>query len=336
MNLFYLYQSIQDKVHFIHGDVRDLSVWEKAIPNHDCIIHLAAETGTGQSMYEIDKYVSVNCGGTAKMLDVLTNTQHQVKKVIVASSRAIYGEGKYHCKIHGEIFPEKRSQEDLSNGKFEPVCSICQGELTLLATDEQSKIQPESIYGITKNTQEQMVLTSCQSLQIPAVAFRYQNVYGPGQSLSNPYTGILSIFSTRILNGNGINIFEDGRESRDFVYIDDVVDANIMAVQKELENTSIALNVGSGVSTSVERIAQRLNTLYQSNVPLTVSGDYRLGDIRHNKADIRLIQSLYGFSPKVSIEQGLANFVDWVKQQDIVSDNYENSIAELKEKGLIK
>ena len=229
----------------------------------------------------------------------------------MASSRAIYGEEKYHCKIHGEIFPEKRSQEDLSNGKFNQ-CGICQGELTLLATDEQSKIQPESIYGF-KNTQEQMVLTSCQSLQIPAVAFGYQNVYGPGQSLSNPY-GILSIFSTRILNGNGINIFEDGRESRDFVYIDDVVDANIMAVQKELENTSIALNVGSGVSTSVERIAQRLNTLYQSNVPLTVSGDYRLGDIRHNKADIRLIQS-YIYFRKVSIEQGLANFVDWVKQQ---------------------
>ena len=181
-----------------------------------------------------------------------------------------------------------------------------------------------------------MVLTSCQSLHIPAVALRYQNVYGPGQSLSNPYTGILSIFSTRILNGNGINIFEDGRESRDFVYIDDVVDANIMAVQNSLPHSNIALNVGSGVSTSVEHIARRLNDLYNLDVPLTISGDYRLGDIRHNKADIGLIQSLYGFLPKVSIEQGLAKFVDWVKQQDIVTDNYENSIAELKEKGLIK
>ncbi|MEE3037383.1 MAG: NAD-dependent epimerase/dehydratase family protein [Bacteroidota bacterium] len=332
----FLYQSIKDKVNFIHGDVRDLSVWENAIPNHDCIIHLAAETGTGQSMYQIDKYFSVNCGGTAKMLDVLTNSKHEIKKVIVASSRAIYGEGKYHCKTHGNVFPEKRSQENLSEGKFDPVCPICQGQLTLLSTDEKSKIKPESIYGITKNTQEQMVLTSCQSLHIPAVALRYQNVYGPGQSLSNPYTGILSIFSTRILNGNGINIFEDGRESRDFVYIDDVVDANIMAVQNSLYHSSIALNVGSGVSTSVEHIARRLNDLYNSDVPLTISGDYRLGDIRHNKADIGLIQSLYGFLPKVSIEQGLANFVDWVKQQDIVTDNYENSIAELKEKGLIK
>lgn len=332
----FLYQSIKDKVNFIHGDVRDLSVWENAIPNHDCIIHLAAETGTGQSMYQIDKYFSVNCGGTAKMLDVLTNSKHQIKKVIVASSRAIYGEGKYHCKTHGNVFPEKRSQENLSKGKFDPFCPICQGQLTLLSTDEQSKIKPESIYGITKNTQEQMVLTSCQSLHIPAVALRYQNVYGPGQSLSNPYTGILSIFSTRILNGNGINIFEDGRESRDFVYIDDVVDANIMAVQNSLPHSNIALNVGSGVSTSVEHIARRLNDLYNLDVPLTISGDYRLGDIRHNKADIGLIQSLYGFSPKVSIEQGLAKFVDWVKQQDIVTDNYENSIAELKEKGLIK
>ncbi|MEC8610209.1 MAG: NAD-dependent epimerase/dehydratase family protein [Bacteroidota bacterium] len=332
----FLYQSIKDKVNFIHGDVRDLSLWENTIPNHDCIIHIAAETGTGQSMYQIDKYFSVNCGGTAKMLDVLTNSKHEIKKVIVASSRAIYGEGKYHCKTHGNVFPEKRSQENLSEGKFDPVCPICQGQLTLLSTDEKSKIKPESIYGITKNTQEQMVLTSCQSLHIPAVALRYQNVYGPGQSLSNPYTGILSIFSTRILNGNGINIFEDGRESRDFVYIDDVVDANIMVVQNSLNHSSIALNVGSGVSTSVEHIARRLNDLYNSDVPLTISGDYRLGDIRHNKADIGLIQSLYGFLPKVSIEQGLANFVDWVKQQDIVTDNYENSIAELKEKGLIK
>lgn len=332
----YLYQSVKNKVRFIHGDIRDLSTWQKVIPDHQYIIHLAAETGTGQSMYQIDKYVEVNCGGTAKMLDVLANTKHQVRKVIVASSRAVYGEGKYYCETHGVVYPEKRTQENLANGKFNPICPICQGEVVHLATDEQSKIQPESIYGITKNTQEQMVLVSCQSLQISAVALRYQNVYGPGQSLSNPYTGILSIFSTRILNGNSINIFEDGQESRDFVYIDDVVDATILALQKDIAVNSIALNVGSGVSTSVESIAQRLKILYHSDISLSISGDYRLGDIRHNKADISAVHNLFGFSPKVNIEQGLEKFVDWVKHQEIHSDNYEQSIVELREKGLIK
>lgn len=332
----YLYQSIKDKVHFVRGDVRDRSVWQNVIPNHHYIIHLAAETGTGQSMYQIEKYMDVNCGGTANMLDVLANTSHQVKKVIVASSRAIYGEGKYFCETHGVVYPEKRKADQLSSGNFEVVCPICHGQVELMATDEDSKIQPESIYGITKNTQEQMVLVSCQSLGVSAVALRYQNVYGPGQSLSNPYTGILSIFSTRILNGNGINIFEDGQESRDFIYIDDVVDATILTLQKDTKSNAIALNVGSGVSTTVDYIARKLKESYNSDIPLSISGDYRLGDIRHNKADISNIQQLLGFSPKVSIEQGLKLFVEWVQQQEIKSDNYEQSIAELKQKGLIK
>ncbi len=332
----YLYQSIKDKVHFVRGDVRDRSVWQNVIPNHHYIIHLAAETGTGQSMYQIEKYMDVNCGGTANMLDVLANTSHQVKKVIVASSRAIYGEGKYFCETHGVVYPEKRKADQLSSGNFEVVCPICHGQVELMATDEDSKIQPESIYGITKNTQEQMVLVSCQSLGVSAVALRYQNVYGPGQSLSNPYTGILSIFSTRILNGNGINIFEDGQESRDFIYIDDVVDATILTLQKDTKSNAIALNVGSGVSTTVDYIARKLKESYNSDIPLSISGDYRLGDIRHNKADISNIQQLLGFSPKVSIEQGLKLFVEWVQQQEVKSDNYEQSIAELKQKGLIK
>ena len=234
------------------------------------------------------------------------------------------------------VYPKKRYQDNLSQGIFNPVCPICQGDLTLLSTDEQSRIQPESVYGITKYTQEQMVLTSCQSLQIGAVALRYQNVYGPGQSLSNPYTGILSIFSTRILNGNGINIFEDGQESRDFVYIDDVVNATILALQNMKETECLALNVGSGVSTTVETVARRLKELYQSNISLSISGDYRLGDIRHNKADINLINKLYGYTPKVNIEEGLSKFVEWVKEQEVVSDHYEHTIEELKKKGLIK
>ncbi|MGC6471185.1 MAG: NAD-dependent epimerase/dehydratase family protein [Flavobacteriales bacterium] len=331
----FLYQSIKEKVNFIYGDVVNKSDWQNAITNQDIIVHLAAETGTGQSMYQVEKYVNTNGVGTANMLDILTNSNHNVKKVIVASSRAIYGEGKYRCEDHGFVYPHQRKNDHLSQGKFDPMCDVCEQPLELISTDEESKIHPESIYGITKNTQEQMVLVSCQSLNISAIALRYQNVYGPGQSLSNPYTGILSIFSTRILNKNDINIFEDGQESRDFVYIDDVIDATILSIQKTVPQ-NIALNVGSGVATTVEEVAQNLKQLYQSDINIRISGEYRLGDIRHNKADINKISKLLGFQPKTSFKEGVSLFVEWVKKQEIQSDNYEQSILELKEKGLMK
>ena len=330
-----LYQSIKGKVTFINGDVRNRKDWQNAMANSTVIVHLAAETGTGQSMYQIEKYVQVNCGGTAIMLDVLANEKHTVKKVVVASSRAIYGEGKYHCELHDDVYPNEREDDQMSNGQFKPLCNICKQPLSMLATDEDSKIHPSSIYGITKNDQEQMILVACKSLGISAIALRYQNVYGPGQSLSNPYTGILSIFSTRILNNNPINIFEDGKESRDFVFIDDVVNATVLAIQDD-KIKSCSLNVGSGVSTTVQTVANHLKKLYQSDVDIKVSGNYRLGDIRHNKADISKIKKLLGFSPKVSFEDGLKQFVDWVKNQEVNSDNYEQSINEMKDKGLMK
>ncbi|MEC8273230.1 MAG: NAD-dependent epimerase/dehydratase family protein [Bacteroidota bacterium] len=330
-----LYQSIKGKVTFINGDVRNRKDWQKAIANSTIIVHLAAETGTGQSMYQIEKYVQVNCGGTAIMLDILANEKHSIKKVVVASSRAIYGEGKYHCESHGEIYPHEREDTQMSNGQFEPLCSICKQPLSMLATDEDSKIHPSSIYGITKSDQEQMILLTCKSLGISAIALRYQNVFGPGQSLSNPYTGILSIFSTRILNNNTINIFEDGKESRDFVFIDDVVNATVLAIQDN-KLKSCSLNVGSGVSTTVQMVADSLKKLYQSDVDIKISGNYRLGDIRHNKADISKIKKLLVFSPKVSFEDGLKQFVDWVKKQEVNSDKYEKSINEMKDKGLMR
>ena len=330
-----LYQSIKGKVTFINGDVRNRKDWQKAIVNSTVIVHLAAETGTGQSMYQIEKYVQVNCGGTAIMLDILANEKHTIKKVVVASSRAIYGEGKYHCESHGEMYPSEREDTQMSNGQFEPLCSICKQPLSMLATDEDSKIHPSSIYGVTKSDQEQMILLTCKSLGISAITLRYQNVFGPGQSLSNPYTGILSIFSTRILNNNTINIFEDGKESRDFVFIDDVVNATVLAIQDN-KLKSCSLNVGSGVSTTVQMVADSLKKLYKSDVDIKISGNYRLGDIRHNKADISKIKKLLVFSPKVSFEDGLKQFVDWVKKQEVNSDKYEKSISEMKDKGLMR
>ena len=329
-----LFKSIKDKVKFIKGSVTDRENWEKALSNQDAIIHLAAETGTGQSMYQVHKYVDVNINGTALMLDVLVNGDYKIKKVIIASSRAIYGEGKYRSKELGIVFPPHRAEEDLNKGDFE-VKYPNSSDLTLVATDEESKIHPSSVYGITKQNQEQMIMTVCPTLGIAAVAFRYQNVYGPGQSLKNPYTGILSIFSTQIKNGNGINIFEDGKESRDFVYIDDVVDATILGLEKEEANNQI-FNVGTGTPTDVYTVAKQLIENYRIEVPITISGNYRLGDIRHNFADITKISSMLNFVPKISFNQGLEKFTNWVNSQEIQEDYYQESIEEMKVKGLYK
>ena len=331
----YLLRSVKDKVNFIHGDVRNRDDWQKAIADSSLIVHLAAETGTGQSMYQIEKYVQVNCVGTALMLDILTNDSHNIKKVIVASSRAIYGEGKYLSETMGEVYPNERSEDQMSNGVFDLICTNNKKILKHLATDEKSKIHPTSIYGISKSNQEQMVFVACKSLGISAIALRYQNVYGPGQSLRNPYTGIISIFSTRILNNNHINIFEDGKESRDFIFIDDVVDATVLAIE-DTKLQSCSLNVGSGVSTTVQEVAESLKTLFNSKVDIKITGNFRLGDIRHNRADISKIKKILGFSPKVSFESGLKQYVDWVKKQKINADYYDHSIKEMKDKGLIK
>lgn len=330
-----LYLSIKDKVRFIKGSVASREDWMKALEGQDAVIHLAAETGTGQSMYEIEKYVGTNIGGTALLLDILTNTKHHVKRVLVAESRAIYGEGKYHCPKCGDVYPMDRSDGDMAKGDFECKCPKCGGEVELVATTEDSAIHPSSVYGIAKQVQGQLVHLVCPTIGVESVSFRYQNVYGPGQSLSNPYTGILSIFSTRIKNGNGINIFEDGKETRDFVYIDDVVDATILGLEVPEANGHV-FNVGTGVATDVLTVANTLCEKYGIQVPITVSGNYRLGDIRHNYANISLARRILGFNPKWSFSDGIAQFCKWVDKQEVQEDKYEASIEEMKSKGLYK
>ncbi len=330
-----LYKSIEGKVSFIEGTVTSRSDWEKALAGQDAVVHLAAETGTGQSMYEIEKYVNVNIGGTALMLDILTNSKHSVKKVVVASSRAIYGEGKYACPTHGFVYPVARKEGDMSGGDFECKCPVCDGRVELCATSEDSTIHPTSVYGITKQNQEQMVMTVCPTIGIASVAFRYQNVYGPGQSLSNPYTGILSIFSTQIKNNNPINIFEDGKESRDFVYIDDVVDATVLGLEQE-EANNLVFNVGTGVATDVVAVTNELQKNYGISVPVKISGGYRLGDIRHNYADLSLAKKALKFTPKVSFAEGIKHFSAWVDRQEVQVDRYGESIEAMKKRGLYK
>lgn len=329
-----LYKSIKDKVKFINGTVTSREDWIKALQNQNVIVHFAAETGTGQSMYCIEKYTEVNIQGTAIMLDILANNENSVEKIVIASSRSIYGEGKYKHPKLGIVYPSHRNEKDMLEGKFELTYADKQ-ELELLATDEESKIHPSSVYGITKQNQEQMIMTVCPTLGISPVGFRYQNVYGPGQSLSNPYTGILSIFSTQIRNNNPIQIFEDGKETRDFVFIDDVVAATILGIEKEEANGHV-FNVGTGVAIDVLEVANSLIKAYGINVPVTVTGKFRLGDIRHNYADLTKIKTLLDFEPTVFFKEGIEKFSAWVLQQEIQEDKLSKSLEEMKKKGLLK
>lgn len=329
------YCSIKDKVRFIKGDVCDKALLKQSLEDADLVIHLAAETGTGQSMYEIKRYIDVNIGGTALLLDILTNSKNHVKRVVVAESRAIYGEGKYYCEKCGDVYPTERKDDDMEKGDFECHCPKCGGKVKLVATTEDSAIHPSSVYGIGKQVQGQLVHLICKNIGIESVSFRYQNVYGPGQSLANPYTGILSIFSNRIKNHKGINIFEDGKETRDFVFIDDVVDATIAGLEVPQANGHV-FNIGTGVATDVLTVAQTLCKHYGIEVPLTVSGNYRLGDIRHNYADITLAGQILKFQPKWSFDAGIKQFAEWVNLQDLQTDEYEASLEEMKRKGLFK
>lgn len=330
-----LYLSIANKVNFIEGTVTSPDDLKKSIANQEVIVHLAAETGTGQSMYQIEHYVNVNVGGTALLMDILANNTHSVKKIIIASSRSIYGEGKYWSETLGFVYPKHRLDDHMKKGDFEVKYPGTDELLKAVATDEGSKIHPSSVYGITKQTQEQLVMTICPTLGIAPVALRYQNVYGPGQSLTNPYTGILSIFSTLIKNNKEINVFEDGKETRDFVFIDDAVDATLLSIEADKTNNQI-FNVGTGTATDVITVVKELLANYGKEVEVKISGNYRLGDIRHNFADISKITSVLGFKPTISFKAGIKKFTNWVNTQVVIEDKYLQSIEEMKQKGLYK
>jgi dTDP-L-rhamnose 4-epimerase len=330
-----LFAPIRDKVRFIRGTVTDRATMEAALAGQEAVVHLAAETGTGQSMYQIEHYSAVNVGGTALMLDILANAPHAVKRVVVASSRSIYGEGRYRSAELGYVYPGARDAGDMAAGDFAVKYPGANTPLELVATDEESKIHPSSVYGITKQVQEQLVMTVCPSLGIEGVAFRYQNVFGPGQSLSNPYTGILSIFSNLMMQGKPINIFEDGTESRDFVFVDDVVDATVLGVEHPAAANQV-FNVGTGVPVSVMTVAQTLKRLIGVDVPITVTGNFRIGDIRHNYAAMDKIERLLGFRPAYDFERGITKFVEWARAMGARSSAYEASLDEMRAKGLLK
>ena len=322
-------------VRLVVGDVRDSEAWKKTLPGHDSIVNLAAETGTGQSMYEIARYEQVNLAGTALLYDTLAKTpDHRVERIVVASSRAIYGEGAYYCLQHGTIYPAPRSNADKRLGLFDPLCPWCAVACRSIATPEAAPLQATSFYGLTKQVQEQMTLLFAQVLGISSFALRYQNVYGPGQSLKNPYTGILAIFSNLARVGAGINVFEDGEETRDFVYIEDVVWATAACVESTA-SSSHAINIGSNERVSVMEVAQAVNRYFGGKSSVAVNGAFREGDIRHGLADIGRARDLLGYQPYWKFQDGLRQFLAWTEQSEPELEGYERSLEEMRRRGLL-
>jgi dTDP-L-rhamnose 4-epimerase len=323
---------------FIRGDVNERRDLERALEGVDTVVHLAAETGTGQSMYEIDNYYRVNVQGTALLFDILANRKHRVGNFILASSRSVYGEGAYVCRncdaAGARRFPSGRTADQLAAHVWTSACPECGGPLEPVATREDDRLAPASIYAATKLAQENLVQIACSALAIPHTILRFQNVFGEGQSLNNPYTGILSIFSTRIRLGQPLPIFEDGEETRDFVHVDDVASA-ILRCTENYAARGVTLNVGSGEPTSVLSVARLLQQTMGSSIEPHVTGQYRLGDIRHNFADISRLESVTGFRPQISLEDGLRRFTDWVMKQPVPQDLLDQANAELKARGLM-
>ncbi len=278
--------------------VSDEEALKSALEDAQCIVHLAAETGTGQSMYEVARYERTNLGGTALLYTLMAKMRsHQIERIIVASSRSIYGEGAYLCGTDGLVYPIARSVADKQAGCFDPVCPECGGRCETVPTPEAAPFQPSSFYGLTKQVQEQTVLLFGKVMGVPSFALRYQNVYGPGQSLQNPYTGILAIFSNLARTIRPIQVFEDGAESRDFVFVDDVVRATTACIVGDVVGCH-SVNVGSGERTSVLQVAEAVNMFYGGRSSVETTGSFHEGDIRHGMADLTHARTLLNYEPQ--------------------------------------
>jgi dTDP-L-rhamnose 4-epimerase len=321
-------------VSVIRMDIRNIAERYELIEGADAIFHLAAETGTAQSMYQMSHYTRVNCEGTTALLEAIAKCSKRPKHIILASSRSVYGEGAYTLTNNpGEIVTVSvRSRDALDNAQWEPL-DYSGRSLTAIGTPENFHFAPGSVYAATKAAQELLITSSCIALGLRATVFRFQNVYGEGQSLRNPYTGIISIFFNRARQGLQIPVYEDGLESRDFVHIKDIVSALTKALLTSLPS-GIILNVGSGIQTSVNNLAKTLLEVSGFVVPIKITGQYRLGDIRHCFADLSQIKKHLGFTPQISLDEGLKNFCTWAITQPIHVDQSSKAEAELKERGL--
>lgn len=314
------------------GDMRDPEAVRRALRDIDVVFHKAAAVGVGQSMYEIAHYMGANTQGTANLLQAILDGKRQLEKLIVASSMSIYGEGKYHCREHGDIAPPPRPIEQLRRKQWETVCPECGGIAEPVPVDESKPLQCTSIYALSKKDQEEMCLLFGRTYGLPTVALRYFNIYGTRQALSNPYTGVAAIFASRLLNHRAPLIFEDGLQQRDFVSVHDVVQANLLAMDRS-DADGTALNIGSGEPISIQQVAQALAEGLGGAVPTEITGKYRAGDIRHCFADISMARRLLGYEPKHRFRESVRELTGWVRTQTAV-DPGADAVQQLVEYGL--
>ena len=318
---------------FIKGDVRDYDAFRKALEGADVVFHEGAVVGLAQSLYEIKRYVDVNIGGTANLLNILANEKHQVQKLIIPGSMSSYGEGAYTCRHCGDIRPLSRRMELLDQGTWDIPCPICGGDLLPRAIREADSLNGTFIYSSTKRSQEEMSLIFGKTYHIPVTILRYFSGFGPRQSLSNPYTGVVAIFLSRIMNQKPPVIYEDGRQLRDYVSVHDLVSAN-MAVLKDPRADNKIFNVASGKAIRIIDIAQKVIQLTGAALKPQILGQARKGDIRHCYANISSIQKEIGWEPKVSFEEGLRELIEWSRDQRAI-DKFDLANNDLKNRGLL-
>jgi dTDP-L-rhamnose 4-epimerase len=324
---------LDHEVDLIVGDVRDRATVDRALQGVDIVVHLAAQVGVGQSMYQSAAYTSTNVVGTATLLEaVIDRPAGQISRLVVASSMSIYGEGRYRAPHGRTIDCAERRLEDLAAGTWDPAADDG-SPLEPLPTPETKAPSLKSVYALTKFDQERLCLMLGEAYRIPTVAMRFFNVFGPRQALSNPYTGVLAIFASRLLNRRPPLIYEDGHQRRDFVSVYDVARALRLAIEVRGAEGR-AFNVGSGQSASVREIAARMAVLLDAeDVAPQISGSYRVGDIRHCFADITLARDVLGYAPQITLEAGLMELAGWLSGQQ-AADRVAEANAELTARGL--
>ncbi len=324
---------LSPEVELVVGDVRDPNRVREVLRDVDVIFHFAATVGVGQSMYEISRYMSVNTLGTAELLQGILDAKQRPEKLVVASSMSIYGEGRYRCTGCGELAaPPVRPVTQLRAGHWELHCTACNGVLAPIPTDETKPSEINSVYALSKRDQEELCLIFGRNYDLPVTALRFFNIYGTRQALSNPYTGVAAIFASRLINNQSPLVFEDGEQMRDFVSVHDIVRANILAMQRGPSDDQV-INIGCGTPITIRRVAEVLAQSLGKDLDPVITQKYRAGDIRHCYADLTRAQTLLGYKPEVTHEQGFRELAAWLQQQQ-AEDRAETMLKELSAYGL--
>jgi dTDP-L-rhamnose 4-epimerase len=320
-------------VEMVRGDVRDPNLVKDVLKGVEVVYHFAATVGVGQSMYEISRYMSVNTQGTAELLQAILDGKSRVEKIVVASSMSIYGEGRYVCTQCGRAAtPPVRTIAQLKRGEWDLHCNVCNGMLRPQPTAEDKPSEINSVYALSKRDQEELCLIYGRTYGVPVTALRFFNIYGTRQALSNPYTGVAAVFGSRMLNGKAPLIFEDGEQMRDFVSIQDIVRANMLAMDRPESNGEV-INVGSGKPITIRRVAELLSKALGVTLEPVITNKFRAGDIRHCYGDISKARRLLGYEPQVSHEEGFQELAQWLSSQQ-AEDKADTMLKELSAYGL--